>query len=76
MPERHAAQLELCHEHIEGLRADGRHDWQYCDLSAWAWCHDCDYYACDIHTRSRHDGHRFVIEFPNNTTRPGSGLKR
>ena len=70
----HRAQLLLCHEKIAGRHHPGGHvkeGIQFCNLSAYAWCFDCDYYVCDIHLMSRHEGHNTVIEYPQQTARPG-----
>ena len=75
---RHRAQLALCHERIaagsavSGGAVKGRST--FCDLSAWAWCWDCDFYVCDIHMMARHEGHDVTVEFPERTARPGSRL--
>ncbi len=79
MPEAHRAQLHLCHERIVGSRTAGGHEVTprpWCNLSAWAWCYDCDHYVCDIHANARHEGHRLVVEFPDKAPRPGSRLFR
>jgi hypothetical protein len=79
-PRPHRAQLHLCHERIaagsavQGGAVKGRS--AFCDLSAWAWCYDCDFYVCDIHAFARHEGHDYAIEFPDRAPRPGSRMFR
>lgn len=72
----HRAQLLLCHEKIAGPPMPGGHtapELQFCSLSAYAWCYDCDIYLCDIHYLSRHEGHAADIEYPKQTFTPGQG---
>ena len=71
----HKSQLLICHERILGNkrpRAYAAPVATHCNLAAYAWCYDCDYYVCDIHMVARHEGHDTVIEYPDKTFRPGS----
>ena len=57
----HTSQLLVCHQKIGGYTVDGiesakRASW--CDLAAHAWCFDCGFYVCDIHSEARHTRHR------------------
>ena len=74
----HRAQLLLCHEEIAGRHSPGGHTkmkLQFCNLSAYAWCFECDMYVCDIHLSSNHrDSHEFAIEYPKQTFRPGTNV--
>ena len=57
----HPAQLLICHEHIGAKAPSAVHpteEYQFCSLSAYAWCVDCGYYVCDIHAVSRHERHQ------------------
>ena len=49
----HKAQLFICHEPIKAYQPR-------CDLRAYAWCYDDDYYVCDLHWVSRHFEHHIV----------------
>lgn len=73
----HRAQLLVCHELIAGPMENDRvrADDQFCSLSAYAWCFTCDKYVCDIHMRSRHEGHDTTIEYPRQTAQPGDRLR-
>lgn len=75
----HRAQLLVCHEQIAGRHSPGGHTQmhlQFCNLSAYAWCFDCNYYVCDIHYVSIHlDNHKAVIEYPKQTFRPADDLR-
>ena len=70
----HRAQLLLCHEKIAGPHSRGGHvepKEQFCSLSAYAWCFDCDRYVCDIHLSNHRDTHNYVVEYPKQTFMPG-----
>jgi hypothetical protein len=75
----HRAQLLLCHERIAGRRTPGGHtkmEMRFCELSAYAWCVDCDMYVCDIHLASNHrDSHEYLIEYPKQTFTPGRNVQ-
>ena len=46
---------------------------QFCNLSAYAWCFDCNMYVCDIHLAANHvDQHQTIVEFPKQTFTPGT----
>lgn len=58
-PDKHRAQLRICHEPIavpRALRLVRRR--QFCSLTDVRWCYNCDYYVCSIHVQARHVGHR------------------
>lgn len=57
---KHPAQLRVCHEHIDPRPPSAAREqaFQFCSLSAYAWCFDCQYYVCDIHAVARHERHR------------------
>jgi len=68
----HPAQLLVCHQKIARPHVIkyAEETYQFCSLSAYAWCFDCGYYVCDIHQSSRHVAHRTVVEYPHNAMTP------
>jgi hypothetical protein len=61
---RHDAQLRICHERIgdDPAKKPVNAKWAWCDLPAFAWCFDCEYFVCEIHTMARHELHRTQVE--------------